>query len=106
MPLWLGYMEMKLKNCNVQHACNLFNHAVTLLPHVDKLWYKYVYLKELLQNVPGTHQILEFWMQWEPNDKAWQAYIKMEETYNKLNWASVIYKHWIAVCLEPRVWVK
>ena len=35
MPLWLSYTEMELKNRNVQHARNLFDHAVTLLSHVD-----------------------------------------------------------------------
>ena len=30
----------------------------------------------------------------------------MEEHYNELGRASIIYEHWIAVCLEPRVWVR
>lgn len=97
---------MELKSRNVQHARNLFDRAVTLLPRVDQLWYKYVYLEELLQNVPGARQVFERWMQWEPDDKAWQAYIKMEERYNELDRASVIYERWIAVRPEPRVWVK
>ena len=97
---------MELKNRNVQHARNLFDRAVTLLPRVDQLWYKYVYLEELLQNVPGARQIFEHWMQWEPDDKAWQAYNKMEERYNELDRASVIYERRIAVRPEPRVWVK
>ncbi|KAG1725862.1 hypothetical protein EDB19DRAFT_1946632, partial [Suillus lakei] len=79
VQLWLSYTEMELKSRNVQHARNLFDRAVTLLPRVDQLWYKYVYLEELLQNVPGARQVFERWMQWEPDDKAWQAYIKMEE---------------------------
>lgn len=97
---------MELKSRNVQHARNLFDRAVTLLPRVDQLWYKYVYLEELLQNVPGARQVFERWMQWEPDDKAWQAYIKMEERYDELDRASVIYERWIAVRPEPRVWVK
>ncbi|KAF9054927.1 hypothetical protein BDP27DRAFT_1345134 [Rhodocollybia butyracea] len=92
-----SYTEMELKNRNVQHARNLFDRAVTLLPRVDQLWYKYVYLEELLQNVPGARQ---------PDDKAWQAYIKMEERYGELDRASAIYERWIAVRPEPRVWVK
>ncbi|RDX40618.1 hypothetical protein OH76DRAFT_1490141 [Lentinus brumalis] len=55
--------EMELKGCNVQHARNLFDCAVTLLPHVDQLWYKYAYLEELLQNIPGARQVFERWMQ-------------------------------------------
>jgi tetratricopeptide (TPR) repeat protein len=45
-------------------------------------------------------------MKWEPDDKAWQAYIKLEERYNELDRASAIYERWIAVRPEPRVWVK
>jgi crooked neck len=97
---------MELKSRNVQHARNLFDRAVTLLPRVDQLWYKYVYLEELLQNVPGARQVFERWMQWEPDDKAWQAYIKMEERYDESDRASVIYERWIAVRPDPRVWVK
>jgi crooked neck len=66
---------MELKSRNVQHARDLFDRAVTLLPRVDQLWYKYVYLEELLQNVPGARQVFERWMKWEPDDKAWQAYV-------------------------------
>jgi len=90
----------------VQHARNLFDRAVTLLPRIDQLWYKYVYLEELLQNVPGARQVFERWMKWEPDDKGWQAYIKMEERYGELDRASAIYERWIAVRPEPRVWVK
>jgi len=38
-----------------------------LLPHMDQLWYKYIYLEELLQNITGAHQIFERWMAWEPD---------------------------------------
>lgn len=79
---------------------------MTLLPRVDQLWYKYVYLEELLQNVPGARQVFERWMQWEPEDKAWQAFIKLEERYQELDRASAIYERWVAVRPEPRVWVK
>ena len=64
------------------------------------------YLEEILQNIPGACQVFECWMQWEPDDKAWQAYTRMEECYNELDRARVIYEHWIAVHPEPRVWVK
>lgn len=97
---------MELKGRNVQHSRNLFDRAVTLLPRVDQLWYKYVYLEELLQNVPGARQVFERWMQWEPDDKAWQAYIKLEQRYNELDRASSIYERWVAIRPEPRVWVK
>jgi crooked neck len=74
--------------------------------HASTLWYKYVYLKELLQNVLGARQIFERWMQWEPENKAWQAYIKLEERYQEFDTASGIYERWVAVRPEPRVWYK
>ncbi|KAI0665339.1 hypothetical protein C8Q78DRAFT_1084085 [Trametes maxima] len=61
---------MELKGHNVQHARNLFDSAITLLPCVDQLWYKYVYLEELLGNVPGARQVFKCWLQWDPDDKA------------------------------------
>ncbi len=96
----------ELKSRNVQHARNLFDRAVTLLPRIDQLWYKYVYLEELLQNVPGARQVFERWMKWEPDDKSWQAYVKLEERYGELDRASTIYERWVAVRPDPRVWVK
>ncbi|TDL16887.1 protein prenylyltransferase [Rickenella mellea] len=57
-------------------------------------------------NVAGARQVFERWMKWEPEDKAWQAYIKMEERYTELDRASAIYERWVAVRPEPRVWVK
>lgn len=103
---YLCFNIQELKSRNVQHARNLFDRAVTLLPRIDQLWYKYVYLEELLQNVPGARQVFERWMRWEPDDKAWQAYIKMEERYQELDRASTIYERWVAVRPDPRVWVK
>ena len=44
-------------------------------------------------------------MQWEPNDKAWQSYIKLEERYNELERASGIYERWIGVRPIPKNWV-
>ena len=45
-------------------------------------------------------------MQWEPDNKAWQAYIKLEQRYQELDRASAIFERWVAVRPEPRVWVK
>lgn len=64
-----------------------------------------MYLEELLLNIPGARQIFERWMQWEPNDKAWQSYIKLEERYNELERASTIYERWIACRPLPKNWV-
>ena len=69
--------SQELKGRNISHARNLFDRAVTLLPRISQIWYKYVYLEELLGNVAGARQVFERWMAWEPDEKAWSAYIKV-----------------------------
>ena len=51
MVLWIRYTEAEMKTRNINHARNLLDRAVTILPRVDKLWYKYVYMEETLGNV-------------------------------------------------------
>ena len=51
--------------------------AVSLLPRIDQLWYKYIHMEEMLGNVAGARQIFERWMAWEPDHHGWMAYIKV-----------------------------
>lgn len=51
--------------------------AVSLLPRIDQLWYKYIHMEEMLGNVAGARQIFERWMAWEPDHHGWAAYIKV-----------------------------
>lgn len=96
----------ELKARNISHARNLFDRAVTLLPRIDQVWYKYVFLEELLGNVAGARQVFERWMAWEPNEKAWSAYIKMEVRYQELDRASKLYERLINCHPEPKHFVK
>ena len=38
VTLYIKYTEMEMKNRNINHARNLFDRAVTLLPRVDQFW--------------------------------------------------------------------
>lgn len=95
-----------MRNRNINHARNLFDRAVTILPRVDKLWYKYVYMEETLGNIPGTRQVFERWMSWEPDEGAWSAYIKLEKRYNEFERARAIFQRFTIVHPEPRNWIK
>lgn len=99
-------VAQELKARNIAHARNLFDRAVTLLPRIDQIWYKYVFLEELLGNVAGARQVFERWMAWQPDDKAWSAYIKMEVRYSELDRASKIYERMVDCHPEPKHWVK
>ncbi|EPQ31196.1 uncharacterized protein PFL1_01384 [Pseudozyma flocculosa PF-1] len=105
-PLWIRYTEQELKVRNVQHARNLYDRAVTILPRIDQLWYKYVHLEELLGNIAGTRQVFERWMSWEPDEKAWSAYIAMELRYNEAERASAIWERAVTCHPTPRQWIR
>ncbi len=95
-----------MKNRNINHARNLLDRAVTILPRVDKLWYKYVYMEETLGNIPGTRQVFERWLSWEPDEAAWGAYIKLEKRYAEFGRAREIFQRFTVVHPEPRNWIK
>jgi len=95
-----------MKTRNINHARNLLDRAVTILPRIDKLWYKYVYMEETLGNIPGTRQVFERWMSWEPDEAAWSAYIKLEKRYQEFGRARAIFERFTVVHPEPRNWIK
>lgn len=60
----------------------------------------------MLGNVAGARQVFERWMAWEPDEKAWSAYIKMEVRYSEFDRASKIYERMINCHPEPKNFVK
>lgn len=76
--LWLRYAELELRNECINHARNILDRAVQLLPRVDMLWYKYVYVEEMVQDIPKCRAVFERWMKWHPDDNAWLAFARFE----------------------------
>lgn len=56
----LKYTEMEMRNRQVNHARNLWDRAVTILPRVSQFWYKFTYMEEMLENVAGARQVRLF----------------------------------------------
>ena len=54
----------------INHARNVWDRAVSILPRIDQLWYKYIHMEEMLGNIAGARQIFERWMAWEPDHQA------------------------------------
>jgi crooked neck len=75
---------MEMKNKQVNHARNLWDRAVTILPRANQFWYKYTYMEEMLGNLAGTRQVFERWMEWQPDEQPWQTYINFELRYESL----------------------
>eukprot|EP00055_Hartaetosiga_balthica_P000607 m.137015 g.137015 ORF g.137015 m.137015 type:complete len:655 (+) comp11171_c0_seq1:61-2025(+) len=104
--LWIKYAEMEMKHRQVNHARNIYDRAVTLLPRVNTFWYKYSYMEEKLENIAGAREVFERWMQWHPEQQAWNTYINMELRYNQIAKARNIYERYILSHMEPDVWIK
>ena len=103
--LWLKYVEMEMKNRFINHARNLWDRAVQLLPRVNQFWCaplptiavgarfsidrklfpvcreKYAFMEENLGNVAGARTVFERWLKWEPEAYAWLAYVKLETRF-------------------------
>jgi len=76
--LWLRYAEMEMRNEFVNRARNVLDRAVLLLPRVDFLWYKYVYMEEMVGDAAKCRAVFERWMEWMPDDNAWVAFARFE----------------------------
>ncbi|KAM9317196.1 crooked neck-like protein 1 [Gastrophryne carolinensis] len=104
---------MEMKNRQVNHARNIWDRAITILPRVNQFWYKYTYMEEMLGNVAGTRQVFERWMEWQPEEQAWHSYINFELRYKEVDRARTIYERYILfmclfVIVHPDVknWIK
>jgi crooked neck len=88
------------------HARNLLDRAVTILPRIDKLWFKYVMVEETLGNVAGARAVFSRWLDWEPDAAAWSAAIKFEIRYQEFDRARELYEAFTTVHPEPPNWLK
>ena len=86
-----------MKNKQVNHARNLWDRAVTILPRANQFWYKYTYMEEMLSNIAGCRQVFERWMEWHPDEQAWQTYVNFELRLEKLK--SLVFKGYVYLFL-------
>ena len=84
-----------MRQKQVNHARNIWDRAVTILPRSNVFWQKYTYMEEMLGNVVNARQIFERWMQWHPDEQAWQAYINFELRYHELDKVRAIYERFV-----------
>jgi len=70
---------MEMRNKFPNHARNIWERAVAVMPRVDQFWYKYSYMEELLGNYSQARAIFERWLSWKPQERAWLCYMKYEE---------------------------
>lgn len=90
----------------MNHARNVWDRAVTILPRCNQLWYKYTYMEEMLDNIPGTRAVFERWMEWQPEEQAWQTYINFELRFKEIDRARHIYERFVVTHPEVKHWIK
>lgn len=95
-----------MKNKQINHARNLWDRAITIMPRTNQFWYKYTYMEEMLENIPGTRQVFERWIEWQPEEQAWQTYINFELRFKELDRARHIYERFVMVHPEVKNWIK
>lgn len=79
------------------------------MQYLDVSWnhrLKYTYMEEMLEEVARARQIFERWMQWEPEEEAWMAYVKFEKRYKELDRARAIYERFVHIHPDPKNWIK
>jgi crooked neck len=103
--LYVRYAETEMRNKFINHARNVWDRAVKLLPRVDQLWYKYAHMEEMLGYVPGARAVFERWMEWQPYEKAYKAYIKFELRYYEVERARNILKRFVRVHNTIESWL-
>ena len=50
--IWLKYAAFEIRNKFINHARNVYDRAVTILPRVDQLWYEQFFYFMLGTNMP------------------------------------------------------
>ena len=95
-----------MRNKFVNHARNVYDRAVSLLPRVDQFWFKYTYFEEMLGNAKLCRQIFERWMKWEPDDLAFGAFAKFEIRCGELGRSRAVMEQYCDVHPTLRAYLK
>lgn len=59
-----------------------------------------------MENVAGARAVFERWMEWQPDEQAWQTYINFELRYKEIDRAREIYERFVITHPEVKHWVK
>lgn len=66
---------------------------------------RYVHMEEMLENIAGARQVLERWMQWEPDHQGWRTYINLEVRYGEIDRARGVFEKYVVCHPTVKAWV-
>jgi crooked neck len=97
-------MEMRHKFVN--HARNVFDRAVTVLPRVPELWLKFAFMEEMMSNVDLARLVFARWIQWMPDMSAYVAFVRFELRHGNLAHARGVYEQMVSAHPSARAYLK
>ena len=62
-------------------------------------------MEEMLGNIAGARQVLERWMQWEPDHQGWRTYINLEARYGETDRARGVFEKYVVCHPTVKAWV-
>ncbi|KAJ1832564.1 NineTeen Complex (NTC) component, partial [Coemansia sp. RSA 2703] len=63
-------------------------------------------MEETLGNVSGARDIFNRWMQWEPPEDAWLAFVKLEKRYGEVENVRAVFARMVHVHPQPKAWLR
>ncbi|KAG5412318.1 hypothetical protein IGI04_008637 [Brassica rapa subsp. trilocularis] len=104
--VWINYAQFEMRNKFVNSARNVWDRAVTVLPRVDQLWYKYIHMEEMLGNISGAREVFERWMKWSPDQEGWLSFINFELRYQETARARDVYERFVLCHPKPSSYIQ
>jgi hypothetical protein len=66
--LCLRYTEFEMRNEFLNHARNVLDLGIQILPRAPE-WYKFVYMVEIVGDIPKYRAVFERWKAWRINER-------------------------------------
>jgi crooked neck len=104
--VWTMYAEMEMRHKNVNLARNVWERAVGLMPRYAQFWFKYIHMENMLGNYAGVRQLYSRWMEWNPEEEAWKAYLTFEMRNGETQLVRDIFRRYVQVHCAPKSFLK
>ena len=95
--VWDAYIDLELRHQAVNHARNILERAITILPRYDHFWLKYSRILEELGNIEGAREIFQRWIAWEPPASAFLTFAEFEARVHEFTRARSIFERLLLV---------
>ena len=104
--VWNCYIDMELRHKQYQHARNIFERSVKILPRYDDFWLRYAKFEETVGNFDNARQIFQRWLAWEPPAKAFLVFVDFECRMRDFNGARSVFERLLLIHPFPESYLR